>query len=125
MQSRATNNRRRSLDVLYRRFAEQHLAQGGHLKGVDNLFADALGVSASTLSMAKSGARPIGDKLAAQIESRMGLESGWLSEDRPEEGLSPAEQSFVAIALQAYRSVGSDQRRQLRKQMQALIKDVP
>lgn len=72
-------------------------------------------MSSATWSMAKSGARPIGDKLARQIEQHCGKAAGWLDEEREPTGLSPAEQQFLALALKAYRGTNSDGRKRLKQ----------
>jgi hypothetical protein len=65
--------------------------------------------------MAKSGARPIGDKLARQIEQRASLEPGWLDEEREPAGMSAGEQQFLSMALKAYRGTNSAGRKELKQ----------
>jgi hypothetical protein len=64
--------------------------------------------------------RPIGDKLARQIEQHCKKPSGWLDEEHEPAGLSQAEQQFLALALKAWRSTNSDGRKKLR----SLLKDL-
>lgn len=67
--------------------------------------------------MAKSGARPIGDKLARQIEHHCDKPVGWIDEEREPTGLTPAEQQFQALALETYRATDSNGRKRLRQLM--------
>lgn len=109
--------RRSNLLTLFKVYAEQMIAEGSQPKGLDQSFAALIEVGESTLSMAKSGSRPIGNKLARQIEHRCGKPAGWLDEQHEEAGLTSAEQSFLAMALNAYRRANSDGRRRLRALM--------
>lgn len=90
------------------------MAAGDQPKGLESAFAEKLGVSGATWSMAKSGSRPIGDKLARQIEHHCSVDPGWLDEEREPLGLSQAEQQFLSLALKAWRSTNSDGRKRLR-----------
>lgn len=82
--------------------------------GVEAAFAERLQIKASSWSMARNGTRPIGDKLARQVEACCGRPSGWLDEDRAEGEMTEGEARFVALALQAYRSTNADGRKRLR-----------
>ncbi len=115
MPSNITINRRRNAHTLFQAYAEEMIAKGAQPKGLELGFAERLGVSAVTWSHAKSGRRPIGDKLARQIESHCGKEVGWLDEEREAEGLSQAEQAFLALALKAWRVTNSAGRKALRE----------
>ena len=90
------------------------LAAGDSTKGLEASFAARLGLGPSTWNMAKTGARPIGDRLARQIESGAGVPAGWLDEVREPEGLQPAEERFLAMALKAWRGTDADGRKRLR-----------
>lgn len=107
--------RRQNALSLFQQFAEERIAAGDQPKGLEIAFAEKVGVSGATWSMAKSGSRPIGDKLARQFEHRCVLPAGWMDEERAPQGLSQAEQQFLASALAAYRGTNSDGRRQLRQ----------
>ena len=61
--------------------------------------------------------RPIGDKLAWQIEQHHGKPTGWLDEARESDLVAPAEKAFLALALKAWRATNSAGRRALREQM--------
>jgi hypothetical protein len=45
--------------------------------------------------------------MARQIEQYCNKPPGWLDEERESAGLPPAEQQFLALALQAWRSTNS------------------
>lgn len=107
--------RRNNALALFRRFAEERLSSGEQPKGLESAFAEKLGISVSTWSMAKSGARPIGDKLARQIEHRCDVMKGWLDEVRAPEGTSPGEEQFLELALQVYRNTNAAGRKRLRQ----------
>lgn len=92
---------------------------GDQPKGLEAAFAEKLGVGGATWSMAKSGARPIGDKLARQIEQNAGLEPGWLDVEREPTGMTPGEQQFLAMALKAYRATNSAGRKELKLLMKS------
>lgn len=106
--------RRLNVIALFQSFAEERITAGDPPKGLEAAWAARIGVSGATWSMAKSGARPIGDKLARQIEQHCGKEAGWLDEEREPAGLSPGEQQFLALALKTYRDTNSDGRKRLK-----------
>jgi len=114
-----TVNRRRSVLALFQAYAEDAIAKGAPPKGLEQTFAAHLEISPSMWSQIKSS-RPIGDKLARQIEQHTGKPMGWLDEERQPEGLSSAEQQFLALALKAWRAANSDGRKALKGQMKAL-----
>ena len=89
------------------------------ITGLEQSFAANLEISPSMWSQIKSS-RPIGDKLARQIEQHCGKAAGWLDEEREAEGLSPAEQQFLALALKAWRASNSEGRKKLRTSLKAL-----
>lgn len=106
--------RRQNALSLFQKFVEERVATGGQPKGLEAAFAEKLGISGATWSMAKSGARPIGDKMARQFEHQCSMPAGWLDEEREPEGMSHAEQQFVALALKTWRGTNSDGRKRLR-----------
>lgn len=114
-----TTIRRLNAISLFQRYVEESVAMGAQPKGLESAFAEKLGISGATWSMAKSGSRNIGDKLARQVEHQCGLEAGWLDVERAPEGLTQAEQQFLALALKAWRGTNSDGRKRLRH----LLKD--
>lgn len=113
MSSPATIRRLNAL-ALFQTFAEARITAGDPPKGLEAAWAARIGVSGATWSMAKSGARPIGDKLARQIEHHCDKPAGWIDEAREPTGLTPAEQQFLALALKTYRATNSDGRKRLR-----------
>ncbi len=115
-----TVTRRRNALALFQSFAEEALATGTPPKGLEQSFAQKLEISPSMWSQIKSS-RPIGDKMARQIEQHCGKPSGWLDEERESAGLTPAEQQFLALALQAWRSTNSAGRKALREHLKGLL----
>jgi hypothetical protein len=73
------------------------------------------------LSQIKSS-RPIGDKLARQIEALSAQPPGWLDEDHPEAEAVPdeAEERLVALARAAWRRANAKQRRDMRQWLASL-----
>lgn len=118
--SNITVNRRRNALALFQAYAESAVAGGAAPKGLEQAFAAQLEISPSMWSQIKS-ARPIGDKLARQIEQHGGKPAGWLDEAREEAGLTRAEQQFLALALKAWRSANLQARKDLKVQLKALI----
>ena len=114
--SNVTLSRRRNVLGLFQEFAESQVAAGAEPVGLARAFAAHLEISPSMWSQIKS-ARPIGNKLARQIEARCSKPAGWLDEEREASGLTPAEQEFVALALQTWRSTNSVGRKQLRSML--------
>jgi hypothetical protein len=108
--------RRQNALALFKAHAENALAAGATPKGLEQAFAATLEISPSMWSQIKSS-RPIGDKLARQIEQHCGKGTGWLDEEREAEGLTPGEQQFLALALKAWRATNSAGRKALRAQM--------
>ncbi|KQV52846.1 hypothetical protein ASC95_08555 [Pelomonas sp. Root1217] len=107
--------RRLNALALFQLFAEERIAAGDPPKGLESAWALKIEVSGATWSMAKSGARPIGDKLARQIERHCGKEAGWLDDEREPAGLTPGEQQFLSFALNTYRQTNSDGRKRLKQ----------
>ena len=113
-------HRRLNVLALFQAHAAQALAAGAPPKGLEQAFASALEISPSMWSQIKSS-RPIGDKLARQIEQHQGKPPGWL--DVPRQGVAPtaAEQAFVELALNAWRSTNGAGRKALRLQLKSLV----
>jgi hypothetical protein len=114
-----TLTRRQNALALFQAYAERALAAGEAPKGLEQSFAATLQISPSMWSQIKAS-RPIGDKLARQIEHSSRKPLGWLDEERPTEALSASEQHFLALALRAWRSTNSEGRRALRMHLTAL-----
>jgi hypothetical protein len=121
--SNITVNRRQNALALFKAFAEKALSSGAAPKGLEQAFAASLEISASMWSQVKSS-RPIGDKLARQIEQHCGQPSGWLDEERVVTDRSPAEQQFLELALRAWRATNATGRKSLREQLQQMLRGV-
>ncbi len=111
--------RRQNAAALFQAFAERSLADGTSPKGLEQAFAARLQISPSMWSQIKSS-RPIGDKLARQIEQHSDKPAGWLDEAQAENHISDAEKSFLDLALAAYRATNAKGRSALRAQMKEL-----
>jgi hypothetical protein len=116
-----TLQRRRNVLTLFKSYAESALAGGASPKGLEQAFAASLEISPSMWSQIKS-ARPIGDKLARQIEQHCARPVGWLDEERADEGLSAAEQQFLALALKAWRASNSQGRKDLKTWLRQVVR---
>jgi hypothetical protein len=118
--SNITVNRRQNALALFQDYAEKALAQGASPKGLEQSFAATLQISPSMWSQIKS-ARPIGDKLARQIEVVSGRPTGWLDEQRRDVSPSAAEVAFLELALTAWRATNSAGRKALREHLNVII----
>ena len=107
-------NRRGNALSLFQRFAEERMRAGEPPKGLEQAFAQQLQISPSMWSQIKSS-RPIGDKLARQIEVACGTPPGWLDEAHAPQGPSPAEEQFLALALKAWRATNAEGRKRLKQ----------
>lgn len=117
--SNTTITRRQNVLALFQAYAEKAVALGSSPKGLEQAFAATMEISPSMWSQIKSS-RPIGDKLARQIEQHSGKGVGWLDEERTVEGVSPAERQFLDLALRAWRATNAAGRKELREQMRRL-----
>lgn len=117
--SNITLTRRQSALALFQDYAEKALAAGAAPKGLEQSFAATLQISPSMWSQIKSS-RPIGDKLARQIESASSKPSGWLDEARKDVSPSPAEVAFLDLALAAWRSTNAAGRKALREHLKGI-----
>ncbi len=118
--SNITLTRRQNALALFQDYAEKALASGTSPKGLEQSFAATLQISPSMWSQIKSS-RPIGDKLARQIESACGKPSGWLDELRKDAAPSAAEAAFIELALSAWRATNSAGRKALREHLKAIV----
>lgn len=108
-----TTVRRANTAWLMQQFMQRRIAEGVPPKGLEQEFAALLQVSPSMLSQIKSS-RPIGDKLARQIESLCGQDAGWLDGQHPQAAApDAAEERFVALARQAWRDANAVHKRAL------------
>lgn len=115
-----TITRRQNALALFQAYAEKAVAAGASPKGLEQAFAATLEISPSMWSQIKTS-RPIGDKLARQIEQHSGKPAAWLDEERVVEGLSPVEQQFLDLALRAWRATNASGRKELRERMRQLL----
>jgi ribosome-binding protein aMBF1 (putative translation factor) len=116
-----TRTRRSNLNTLLHEFVKTRIAQGAAPKGLEQEFAQQLQISPSMLSQIKSS-RPIGDKLARQIEVLSGLAAHWLDEAQATAELLPdeAEDNIADLARQAWRQCNAKQKRELRLHLRVL-----
>jgi hypothetical protein len=114
-----TITRRRNVLALFQGYAERALADGAAPKGLEQAFAASLQISPSMWSQIKS-ARPIGDKLARQIEVLSGKAPGWMDEVHGAGLLTPVEKAFLELSLRAWRITNSTGRKQLRAYVAAV-----
>lgn len=118
--SNITVARRQNALALFQDYAEKALAKGAPPKGLEQAFAATLQISPSMWSQIKSS-RPIGDKLARQIEAKTGRPAGWLDAQRKDASPTPAETAFLELALAAWRATNSAGRKALREHLEASI----
>lgn len=116
----STVTRRLNVLALFQVYAEQALAAGTSPKGLEQAFAATLEISPSMWSQIKSS-RPIGDKLARQIEKHQGKYGGWLDEEREDTSPTAAEKALMALALSAWRATNSAGRKALRAHLEAVV----
>ena len=114
-----TITRRRNVLALFQAYAEKALATGAAPKGLEQAFATSLQIAPSMWSQIKS-ARPIGDKLARQIEVLSGKPRGWIDQSHEAAALTPAERAFLELSLRAWRATNSAGRRSLRAYLAAI-----
>ena len=116
--------RRQNALALFQDYAEKALAQGASPKGLEQAFAATLEISPSMWSQIKSS-RPIGDKLARQIEQHQGKPVGWLDEIREDMSPTASEKAMMDLALAAWRSTNSAGRKALRAHLESMVKANP
>lgn len=114
-----TITRRRNVLALFQAYAEKALAGGAAPKGLEQAFAASLQIAPSMWSQIKS-ARPIGDKLARQIEVLSGKPRDWLDQSHEAAALTPAERTFLDLSLRAWRATNSAGRKSLRAYLTAI-----
>ena len=111
-----TLTRKQNALALFQAYAEKALAAGASPKGLEQAFAATLEISPSMWSQIKSS-RPIGDKLARQIERHSAKPIEWLDEVRESDAITPAEKRFLDLALKAWRATNVAGRRALQEQV--------
>ena len=118
--SNITITRRQNALALFQDYAEKALAGGAPPKGLEQSFAATLQISPSMWSQIKSS-RPIGDKLARQIESMCSKPAGWLDEAQALAMPTATESAFIELALAAFRSTNSKGRKALRERLKSVL----
>lgn len=104
--------------ALYQEFLQKRIAAGEAPKGLDQSFAAGLEISPSMWSQIKS-ARPIGDKLARQIERHTAKPGGWLDDEHEELQLADAAAERMLKSAGSYwRSANAVEKRALMKLLQ-------
>jgi hypothetical protein len=113
-----TITRRLNTVALYQEFLRKRIAAGEAPKGLDQSFAAGLEISPSMWSQIKSS-RPIGDKLARQIEQHTGKPALWLDEEHEElQVADAAEEKMLKAAAGYWRSANGAEKRALMKLLQ-------
>ena len=108
-----TVTRRRNALALFQEFMSAAAAEGAPPKGLEQSFAAAMQISPSMWSQIKS-ARPIGDKLARQLEHRGGKPAGWLDQAHGAAAApDAAEDRFVELARAVWRAQNAAGKREL------------
>jgi hypothetical protein len=120
MNETLARHRRMNVLALFQAHAERAVAGGASPKGLEQAFAAALEISPSMWSQIKSS-RPIGDKLARQIERHCAKPKGWLDDARDSDAPTAAERAFLDLALAAHRATDASGRRALRAQLKAIV----
>ena len=113
-----TVTRRANALALFQEFMSAAVTEGAAPKGLEQSFAAAMQISPSMWSQIKSS-RPIGDKLARQLEHGGGKPFGWLDQPHVESGPDPAEERFVELARAAWRARDAKGRRELARLLKA------
>ena len=67
--------------------------------------------------------RPIGDKLARQIEAMTGRPAGWLDSEHKDASPTRSETAFLELALAAYRATNVHGRKALREYLDTLLRE--
>jgi hypothetical protein len=114
-----TVHRRQNVLALFQQYAQAQMRTGIPPKGLEQAFAQTLQMSPSMWSQIKTS-RPIGDKLARQIEAACTRPAGWLDQEHQPRGVSAAEQQFLAQALKAWRATNAEGRKRLKLTLKEL-----
>jgi hypothetical protein len=118
-----TATRRSNVLALFKAYAEKQMASGSAPKGIEQAFAASLEISPSLWSQIKSS-RPIGDKLARQIEYHAKCGTHWLDTPHalPSEP-SAAEQRFIELAKSAWQQSSAKEKRELTQTIKEWLKN--
>ena len=118
--------RRQNALALFQQFAASAFTEGASPKGLEQSFAAKVQISPSMWSQIKS-ARPVGDKLARQLETHCAKPAGWLDQVQGDSLVpDPAEERFVELARRAWRAQKARGKRELARWLKArLTADLP
>ncbi len=110
--------RRGNLLRLYTQFVAdaQQADPAASIVGLDRAFARKLQIANTSFSSYKSGARPIGVRIARQVEAALTLEQGWMDSDHETQEMSQdqvALDRFVKLATRAFKRADSGERLRL------------
>ena len=101
------------------------VSEGAPPKGLEQSFAAAMQISPSMWSQIKSS-RPIGDKLARQLEHCARKPPGWLDEVHgASRAPDAAEERFIELARAAWRAQNAKGKRELARQLKRAAHDGP
>ena len=95
-------------------FSRSLIAGGQSHRGLEAKFVTVIDIDASMFTGMKNGKRPIGDRLAARIELKLGKPPGWLSEVHVSEAMNADEAAMVSLVLDKYRRVDQGAQTRLR-----------
>lgn len=95
-------------------FSRSLLADGQSHRGLEAKFVAVIDIDASMFTGLKNGKRPIGDRLAARIELKLGKPPGWLSEVHVSEAMNADEAAMVSLVLDKYRRIDQGAQTRLR-----------
>ena len=95
-------------------FSQSLIAGGQSHRGLEAKFVAVIDIDASMFTGMKNGKRPIGDRLAARIELKLGKPPGWLSEVHVSEAMSAEEAARVSSVLDKYRRIDQGAQTRLR-----------
>lgn len=119
--------RRTNLLKLYADFVSvsQQADPAASIVGLDRAFSAKIQIANTSFSSMKSGSRPVGPKLARQIESACQKEAGWL--DEPHDAIEQADepdnlQAFIKLATRAYKRAGAQDRLRLIELLRASLR---
>lgn len=119
-----TTARRHNALILFQEHLSQAVAQGHSAKGIEQSFAKTIQISPSLWSQIKT-ARPIGDKLARQMERLCDRPTGWLdqvhsSTQSLEQQL--AQQRFVQLALGIWNISSEPERKRIMQEWKTRLR---
>lgn len=115
--------RRRNALALFQEFVGSAIGEGASPKGLEQSFAARVQISPSMWSQVKAS-RPIGDKLARQIEHHCDKPALWLDgEHGAPVASNAAEERFVELARRAWRAQKSNGRREMSRWLEQKLAD--